>query len=138
MIQNAGTSPGCSGWPSSAYTSLFCLSLPVGRSASEGSLLLKPGVISTVGPQSLCCPLCPRARQLKHAAWSGVTKIHFRQLFIFPLFFVISANNTCCVLPALCNRSNECSLSHLTNWVPETQGREGPFSWSCSGTDGLN
>lgn len=87
----------------------LCSSLPVGRSASEGSSspLLKPGVISPGGSQSLCCPLCPRARLLKRATWSGVTKIHFRQLFKFPLLFVISANNTCCILSALYNHSNE-------------------------------
>lgn len=103
MIQNAGTSPGYSGQASSAYFSLFCLSLTVGRSVCEGSSSpsLKPGGVSPVGPQTLHCPLCPCARQLKHAARSAVTEI------IFPLFFVISANNICCGIPALRNRSNE-------------------------------
>lgn len=103
MIQNAGTSPGYSGQAGSAYFSLFCLSHPIGRSVCEGSSspLLKPGGVSPEGPQSLHCPLCPCARQLKHAAWSAMTEI------IFPLFFVISANNTCCGIPALCNHFSE-------------------------------
>lgn len=128
MIQNAGTSLGYSGWLSSAYTSLFCLSLPVGRSASErsSSTLLKLGGFCPGGPQNLCCPLCPRARQLNHAAWSGVTKNHFRQLFVFPPFYVISAF---CNQFQWVSQVDECSLSHLKNWVPETQGREGPLSW---------
>lgn len=132
--------PGYSSWPSSACTSLV-----------ENPLL--KGYLPTCWSQGGCsqwerrarvvpCALCKAA--VAHCLESGVTEPHFRQLFIFPLFCVISANNTCCVLPAFCCHSNGfhrwMSVHCPTLQTGSLKHKEdkGHFQWSSLGTDGLN
>lgn len=93
MIQSAGTSAGYSGWPSSAYTSLFCLSLSVGRSASEGSssLLLKPELSPMWDPRACvvpCAPVQGSWSTLPGVVWQKPTSGSY-SYFYFSLLFLL-------------------------------------------------